>query len=95
MQTRGATTSLTNQTSATDALIALVRLLARQTARECLGQTPAPPETTNDVDRRAASDASPRTLARQRNRSPARSLGEDGVASERRPVARANPNAAK
>ena len=34
----------TNQPAAPDALIALVRLLARETARECLGPTPAPPE---------------------------------------------------
>ncbi len=34
----------TNQPAASGALIALVRLLAREAARECLKQTPAPPE---------------------------------------------------
>jgi hypothetical protein len=40
----------TNQPKAANALIALVRLLARETARECLGQTPAP--TTHKEHRR-------------------------------------------
>jgi hypothetical protein len=44
MRARGARSTETNQPAATDALIALVRLLAREAARECLGQTPAPPE---------------------------------------------------
>jgi hypothetical protein len=43
MRARRRTFSQTNQTKATDALIALVRLLARQTAREYLGQAPASP----------------------------------------------------
>jgi hypothetical protein len=41
MRKRGATSPETNQPTAPDALIALVRLLAREAARECLGQTPA------------------------------------------------------
>lgn len=44
MRRRGATSPETNQPAATDALIALVRLLAREAARERLNQTPAPPD---------------------------------------------------
>ena len=44
MRANGAKPSKTKQPAAPDALIALVRLLARETARECLVQTPAPPE---------------------------------------------------
>lgn len=57
MRTRGATTPETNWTAATDALIALVRLLARETARESLGQTPARPETTNGLEPTIGRDA--------------------------------------
>jgi hypothetical protein len=44
MRTRRPTSPETNQPAAPEPLIALVRLLARETARECLRQTPAPPE---------------------------------------------------
>jgi hypothetical protein len=44
MRARRPTSPETNQPTAPDALIALVRMLARETARECLRQTPAPPE---------------------------------------------------
>jgi hypothetical protein len=93
MRASGATTPETNQTAATNALIALVRLLAREMAREYLGQTAAPPETANSVDRTAGSDAGPRVFARKSGRLPARSLGEDGAASDR--SVRASPNKEK
>jgi hypothetical protein len=44
MRTRRRTFPKTNQRTATAALIALVRFLARETARELLAQAPAPPE---------------------------------------------------
>jgi hypothetical protein len=93
MRTRGATAPEKNQTAAANALIALVRLLARETARECLGQTATPPEIANSVDGTVASD--PTIIPRQHDRSPARGLGEDGAASDRRPIARAGPNGVK
>jgi hypothetical protein len=43
MRARRRTFSQTNQPKATDALIAVARLLARETARECLGQARTPP----------------------------------------------------
>ncbi len=95
MRTRGATIPKTNQTAATDALITLVRLLARETARECLNQTSALPETVNGIDRAAAGDARPETIARQRNRSSESNFGEDGAASDLQFRSRVGPGEAK
>jgi hypothetical protein len=51
MRRRGATSPETNEPAASDALVALVRLLARESAREWLNQTPAPPEYQQQLRR--------------------------------------------
>jgi hypothetical protein len=53
--------------AATDALIALARLLARETARESLGQASAPAEITNSVHRTAATAAGQGIILRQQD----------------------------
>jgi hypothetical protein len=81
MRVRGATSLQTNQAAATDAMIALARLLAREAARECLGQTSAPAETAKSDDRATATDAGSNATPRQRDGTPARILGDHGAAS--------------
>ena len=82
MRGRGTTSPKTNQTAATDALIALARLLARQAAREWLGQTAAPPEITKHVDPKARKMPAPEHLRASEIAHLSDALGDDGAASD-------------
>jgi hypothetical protein len=67
MRERGATSPETNYTAATDPLVTLARLLARQTARECLSQTPALHETSQSAPERPKATTTEKELSASTN----------------------------